>query len=1290
MKIGTMRVTISPEELVKGKMYQRIYISVVPILLLVLILFTTAFSVISSPADKTYPLNFSHGKPVTNNISIGSSIPGDLNSVNRLDEESEGGIKFERFSSEEGLSPGSIMNICQDSMGFLWIATSHGLNRYDGFNFKEYLNDPDDEFSLSNNNVWAVYEDSKGVLWAGTFGGGLNRYDRDNDRFIRYQYDPEDPRSLSTNVIYNIYEDSTGNLWIATLGGGLNRYDRQNNQFVRYMHDPANPFSVATNDVLTLAEDESGVLWVGVFGGGLHRYDPEIDGFIRYQHDPRNPLSISSDNVVNVYADSQGVIWVGTDGGGLNSFNPETEAFFVYQYHPYNIYSLSHEIAFVTIEDAQGGLWVGTMGGGLNLFDRQSGNFTRFQYNPDDAYSLNNDYINTLFVDREGNLWIGTTTGLNKLSWEKNEFYPFLLESNDSNTIINEPTYHLYEDSEGNLWIGTEIGLYYLDSKSGDYTLYTHNPDDPNSISDDWITYILEDSQGQIWLGTQSQGVDRFDRESGVFHHYVKDSFDSQGWRENHISVIYEDSQGVVWIGTQGGLIAYDPDTERIANYHFYPGGEDRLTKQSVADIIEGPDGLLWISFWNEGLVKFDPYSGVVHEPNVDNFDPENLKGQLVDLFFMDSAGRLWLWTPDRGLLYYDPQDGDYIEIGVPEGFPELTVHNILEDSQGYLWLSTTEGIIRFDTFQNTFTRFFAEDGFTMNEFSNTGVYLSDGSILLGGTGGVTIFNPQDININTYQPPIALTSLQQSGEDVEGINPIEQLDEITLLWPNNDFEFEFASLSFVQPEKNQFAYMLEGYDQDWNYIGNRNFGRYTSLPGGTYTLRLIGSNNDGMWNEDGASVRITIQPPFWQTWWFWGSVLLLAFGSVVGISRMRVRSVEARSLELEVLVSERTKEIDHRRKELEALYLADERMHRFLNLDQVLKALVDVSVDILGADKSSVFVWDNTRDRVMMSVERGFSPQAVEKITFERGEGIVGYVFASGQAVIVEDVSTDSSRGDEREDIIEAVLAENVRSFMQIPITIDGEVFGVYNVCFSEPHAFGDDERRLFTALAQRAALAIDNAQLYESSQQLAVIEERARLARDLHDSSKQKAFAALAQLGAASGLVKKNPDAAETNLEEAESLVHDVLQELTILIQEMQPAALKERGLTETLRVYVFEWAEQNDVEVHLHLQDGHKLPLKMEQSLYRTVQEALANVSRHSHARSVDISLVYEDGCAAIMVTDDGVGFDPLSVTSGMGLRSMRERAEQYQGTFTIQSLNGKGTSIISRIPLPEDGFR
>ena len=682
----------------------------------------------------------------------------------------------------------------------------------------------------------------------------------------------------------------------------------------------------------------------------------------------------------------------------------------------------------------------------------------------------------------------------------------------------------------------------------------------------------------------------------------------------------------------------------------------------------------------DDGLLRLDPGTGEITQFLHDPADMSTIGSNTVMCIYQDTNGRLWVGTHGGGLSLYQPETDNFTHFTENEGLSNNVVYGILEDETGKLWLSTNFGLSRFDPANQSFRIFTASDGLQSNEFNqNSFAKDRNGTMYFGGINGLNIFLPQEITDSLYTPETALTSITFDGVPLTNEMTTEYLDSITLMWPQDSFEFEFASFAYEQPAKNQYSYMLEGFDSDWiNIKGQRN-GRYTNLPGGTYTLYMRGSNSDGVWSDVPSSLQIVVVPPFWETWWFMG-LLVVAFGvSVAGGLRWRVKSIESRNRDLERVVRNRTADLEKRTGEIEALYQADEKILRSVTLNQIFQALVDVSTSILKADRSVVFAWNEEKRKVMPRVSRGFQPESVAALKFDREEGMIGVAIKTGTAVIASDINLITLR----DDIRAAMQIEGIQSFAHFPIMVDGKVVALFNVAYTRPNALTKDSIRLFTALVNRASLSIANMELFEQTKDLAVMEERNRLARDLHDSAKQKAFAALAQLGTVNGMTRNIPHEVSPHLSEAETLIYEVIQELNFLIQEIYPIALQEKGLQTTLREYIFEWEHRNDATVNLTFQNERTLPLETEQAVYRVIQEALANIARHSRAKRADVSLVYNHEVLQVMIADDGCGFDMNQKAKGMGFRSMRERIGSIRGTLQVQSAPDQGTRLIIQIP-------
>ena len=1178
-------------------------------------------------------------------------------------------IRFERISLKEGLSQATINAILQDDQGYMWFGTEDGLNKYDGYNFTVYKHDSEDSLTLSDNFISAIHEDQNGDLWIGT-RSGLDRFDRQTETFIHYQHDPDDPMSLGGTWVSAVYEDRSGRLWVGTTSG-LDLLDRDENGFIHYRHDPDDPKTISNDYVRVIAEDQYGELWVGT-NGGLNLFDQMNATFIHYLHVPHDLRSLSSDKVNAVFEDREGILWVGTEEGGLNRFNRSKQTFTHYQHKPDNPYGLSHNRVRAILEDEIGRLWIGTQNG-LDQLDRNRDRFYHYNHDPGDLHSLSSNSIWSIYEDRTGVLWFGTYGGgLSRYNRSTDRFVLYQHQPDRPNSLSDNMVWSIHLDRQGMLWIGTlNGGLNKLDRNADTFTVYQHDPEDPTSISSNDVRAIIEDHRGQLWVGTNGGGLNLFNPRTDSFRHYMNDPNDPNSISENRVTVILEDRSGNLWIGTRsGGVNYFDRTTGAFVRYRHDPNDPSSLSDDRVWSLYEDSSGKLWVGTLG-GVNVLDPSSNrftrFLHDPD----NPHSLSNNAVFSFYQDPTDVVWIGTWGSGLDRFDPVTQLFTHYREKNGLPNDVIYGIEADLEGYLWLSTNKGLSKFDPSTETFRNYDVSDGLQDNEF-NVGAHFrsEQGELFFGGIEGFNAFLPDNIKENPYPPPIVITSFAKFNR-VERTN-LAPGEHIQLSYKDNFISFEFAALDYTAPEKNQYAYKLDGFDDAWVIAGTRRYASYTNLRGGDYIFRVKGSNSDGVWNDEGIAIHITITPPIWETWWFRGIILFVVLASVIGGYRLQTRSIERRRSELESQVKKRTHE-------LEALYRAEERMHRHLHLDQVLQTLVDVAVDMLRADKSSVLVWDEEREKFVMRVARGFSPEAMAELSFARGEGVIGYVASSGEPVIVEDVLADPRREGERAEILQATDAEGIRSLMQLPLKIDSDVFGIFNVSFTEPHAFTNDERRLFLTLTQRAALAIENAQLYERAQELAVVEERQRLARDLHDAVTQTLFSASLISEVLPRIWEKDPDYGRGRLEVLRELTRGALAEMRTLLIELRPAAIAEADMIDLLRQLADSIISRARVPVTVEVEGDCALPSEVKVALYRITQEALNNVVKHSEASQATISLNCEAAGAEMIVSDDGRGFDIKSVSPDhLGLGIMRERAEAIGADLQVESQVDRGTQV------------
>jgi PAS domain S-box-containing protein len=844
-------------------------------------------------------------------------------------------VRFEHLSIENGLSQNAGLDIFQDSRGYLWIGTQDGLNRYDGYSFKIYKHDPDDPKSLSHNSILTIAEDGSGALWIGTWGGGLNRYNPVTEQFTRYLHDASDPGSISNNTVTSILQDLRGNLWVGTLAG-LNRFDPTTSTFEHFVKDSENPQSLSSDAISVIFEDSNRQLWIGtgaygIEGSGLNRFDPTLGKALRYQYDESDPEGLSSNNISSIYEADDGTFWITTGGfslhgGGLNRFDPETGKTENFRYDPDDLHSLGGDDLMTLWGDSSGMLWIGTWANGLNRMDlSKPGYFTRYTNDPFFPDSLSGNEVWSLFKDHSGILWIGTShSGINKLPANSGQFSLYRNNPSDPTSLAMNATGAFAEDERGNIWIATwGAGLDRFNPNSGQFTHFRHDPDNPNSLSDDLFMDVYVDEYNVIWAGTLGKGLNRLFPATNRVTHYLHDPEDPASIADDNIAAIIPDKQGGLWIGTFGGLSHYDASTDRFINYSSDPQNPAGLSHNMVVSLYIDSRNDLWVGTWGGGLNHLDLDNPNHSDPRRAAFthfrhgpdDSSTLSEDSVWVIHESLDRSLWLGT-QLGLNRLNPETGKFTHYTEKQGLPNNVVLGILEDDKGDLWLTTNNGLAQFNPRTGGVTVYDSSDGLQSNEFNSNAYYQArDGSMYVGGINGFNLFDPDDIQPNPIPPRVVLTLFEVYNEplavDLSGRQPIK------LSYQQDFISFEFAAFDFQAPQKNQYAYILEGFDESWVQAGYRRYASYTNLPGGEYVFRVKAANSDGVWNDTGVEVPVIITPPIWQTWWFNGSLIVLLAAVVAGGFRWRLNSVREQNIRLETEVAERTAELREANKLLE-------------------------------------------------------------------------------------------------------------------------------------------------------------------------------------------------------------------------------------------------------------------------------------------------------------------------------------------------------------------------------------
>lgn len=790
-------------------------------------------------------------------------------------------IAFEHIGLEEGLSQSSVLTILQDRHGFLWFGTQDGLNRYDGYTFTVYRQEPLDSLSLSASFVQTLYEDRAGTLWVGTWGGGLNRMDPDTQTFHAYRHDPNDPTSLADDIITALYEDEAGAFWVGT-ANGLHRFDRTTGRFERLIAD-GQPGSLSHNFVWSITEDAAGHLWVGTLSGGANRWDREAEQFTIFRKQAGNPQSLSSDANVLVYTDRAGTLWLGT-ADGLNRFDSEMQTFQRFPYQPTSVMGLGGQVVYALWEDARGNFWVGTGDAGVYRMDRATETFTAYRHRTTDPQSLSKDVVRALYEDASGNVWVGTDGGsLNKYAQARARFGHYRHDAADPQSLSYDYVWSLHEDQSGTVWVGTDGGgLNAFNPETGRFRAYRHDAADPQSLSHNMVLTVTESRDGALWIGTFSGGLNRLDAEREAFTRYMPAAGDPTSLSHSVATSVLEDVSGTLWVGTWGGgLNRMDRLSETFTRFQR-SDAKGSINDNVITTLAEDARGFLWVGTYSGGVNRLNPetgrFSAFRHIPGQDG----GLSHNTIYTIHPGADGTIWLGTAGGGLNRLDPTTGAVTVYTTRDGLPHNIIYGILEDDGGRLWLTTNAGLARFDPEQGTVKTYTVADGLQSNEFNSGAIHRAqDGTFYIGGIHGFNRFHPAQLETDDYVPPVVLTGLRKFDEPVHLSQAWTAVESIDVSHHDNFITFEFAALDYTAPLRNQYRYRLKGVDAEWRTTdGQRPYASYTNLAGGDYVFHVMGAGSQGVWNETGRTLRMRVIPPFWQQAWFLSVAGVLILGGV--------------------------------------------------------------------------------------------------------------------------------------------------------------------------------------------------------------------------------------------------------------------------------------------------------------------------------------------------------------------------------------------------------------------------
>jgi len=830
---------------------------------------------------------------------------------------------FARLGADSGLSQGSVTAIHQDGAGFVWIGTEDGLNRYDGHEFVHVVRDRRDDRSLPSNWIAAIARDARGQLYIGTDGGGVVMRDAATGHFAPLLDGAGAPLLDPQAMVRTLEFDRTGKLWVGTRGSGVTLIDLQRRTRQVLRHHADDPASLSGDAIVDIAEDVDGRIWIAS-EGGLDSVDVGNGQITRWSATIAQGLPEGARRQVTaLQIDERGTLWLAT-GYGLGRLDPVAGTFALLRNAADDPRSLPDNRVTTLLQDSQRRIWVGTRRG-LALLDRRAATFNVVRHEPGDPTSLPDDHVTSLFEDRGGVLWIGTKSGglarWNSRTWA---FGHRQLGEGSANNVTS-----FAEDSRGHLWIGSfGAGLVEIERRSGTTRRYGAVPDKSFDIGDDNVMAVIVDARDRVWAGTMSQGIARIDTRSGRIDRFVHRKDDPNSLSAPGIMTLAQDSRGNVWAGTfGGGVTRIDASDDSLRRIPVARDGGNGLSSDRATAIVEDHAGLIWVGTDGGGLTVFDPATGRFRQYRHDTDAASSLSSNTIYDIHVDDSGQVWIGTRggglDRAIGAALADSGLTFEnFSEVDGLPNSTIYGIESDARGRLWLSTNRGLSKFDSRNRRFTNFRRSDGLQGDEFNFGAHYASpSGELFFGGAKGYNAFFSERLQTNSHVPPVVITEVLKLNAPARLGAPHEAVRNLQLGYKDDVVAFRFAGLDFAAPAENRYQYMLEGFDAGWVDAGTQRQATYTDLDGGEYVFRVRASNSDGIWNEQGAAIQISVEPPPWMRWWAWTLYAAAGFAllALVWFSQQRKLEREAAyKRRLERDVDDRTEELNLRNSQLEA------------------------------------------------------------------------------------------------------------------------------------------------------------------------------------------------------------------------------------------------------------------------------------------------------------------------------------------------------------------------------------
>lgn len=829
-------------------------------------------------------------------------------------------FSFDHLGLREGLSQSFVNCIVQDKQGFIWFGTQDGLNKFDGYRFSVYKNNPKENNTISNNYIHAVVIDNAQNLWIAT-DNGLNRFDPVKEQFTRFSLNGKgsELKQKFTTLLLD------GNqLYAGTSNNGLYILNTKDNN--PNLHLLPLGVDLQNTIIQSLYKDKKNKLWIATNNLGVIAFDEGKKSVSTFKKSDKSNLN--SNCVFTVFEFDESHLWFGTDNG-INILNTQSGLVDVVQNDLIKHHSLSNNVVKHIYKDYSGTIWIATYGG-LNKYNNKPNNFARFQYSPENRKGISGNKVNCIYEDQTGTIWVGTESGVNKFDRIQNKFKLFTPRINFNLTLSTNNVWSLYDDAQTNtLYVGSDVGLTVFDRENG--SSFTLVMPTANKSSSTAVTCI-QPYNSQVLLVGCEQGLYEFNKQSHQVVPFKLNSKQKDLLREKFILCITKDHQNNLWVGTKEGLFRIENKDRKIEQFVNNSNAKLAISNNDIRVIFEDEDGTIWVGTNGGGLNKVDYISATkgitdkiyfvkyVSKPE----DETTFSNNNILSIAQTKKGYIWVGTYGGGLNEMQLSNG---KVNRNAGFKSIensTIYSILPESDKTLWCSTNNGLIKLHLDDSTVTNYFENDGLQSNEFNSGAAFKSaKGELFFGGVDGFNAFFPNQIIQDTIAPKVVITALKIFNQPVDALKSkilnksISYADNIVLSYKQNFFSFEFSALHFSSPENNEFKYMMEGLDEDWNYVGTQNQAYYTNLAPGEYVFKVLGSNSDGVWSKVPATIKIKITPPFWKTWWFQFLALAAVAAIIYFYNRQRLNRVVKQKRLLENQIRERTATVMKQKEEIE-------------------------------------------------------------------------------------------------------------------------------------------------------------------------------------------------------------------------------------------------------------------------------------------------------------------------------------------------------------------------------------